>query len=55
MDPLEYFLPMVIPCLSRQHLPLDTLIITINITITIIIIIINLFLNYSTRKTNPAT
>lgn len=54
MDPLEYFLPMVIPCLSRQHLPLDALIITINITITIIIII-NLFLNYSTRKTNPAT
>lgn len=25
MDPLEWFLPMVIPCLFREHLPVDTL------------------------------
>lgn len=51
MDPLECFLPVVIPCLFRQHLPLDTL----PITIIVIGIVINLFLDYSTWKTNPAT
>lgn len=29
MDPLECFLPMVIPSLFRQHLPIDTLLIII--------------------------